>query len=268
MRICLPAGAKSKLDWSKERKLAESSSKPIVWEFDFGLFEGLLNSVDDRAQIETLGLAIDHFQSTLFPDFKSDSVVIYKGGLDWSKTILQYPRQLDLFRSWCVQHALDEENSQARRLYARDATMGLLQGLLMRFDADLKIVLEITPEDYLRPHEILQLTAREKWEHFVLNLADKELSDDQSELGLLLPSGSTYDSSKWLYIDSVIEQLRSSSTPLRLISETYLTNQWHGLERLLIEKNGVSVQGNRKLLGFIAAGGEVIDCKEFFGSHK
>jgi hypothetical protein len=267
MRICLPAGVRSNLDWSKQCEMArvaiENGAEGIVWEFDFGLFNELPSSVDDRGQIETLCLAIDHFQSTLFTEFKPLSVVLYSGGIDWSNSVLKFPKQRVLFDAWVEKHDFNGADRQIQRLYARDAVLDLFQALLARLDGDLNVILEFIPEADLLPHELLQLIAKEKWEHFSLVLGNHELSDPNAEVGILLPDGLVYDSSKWGYLDPLIELFRVNGTPVRLVSETYLTNQWHGMERIIVNRDVVSQLGNRKLLGFIAAGGEVVDLEEF-----
>jgi len=54
---------------------------------------------------------------------------------------------------------------------------------------------------------------------------------------------------------SLFEKLKE---PFRLIPEAFLTAEWEGLDRLFVFPKGVSESGKRMLLGFCAAGGEVV----------
>jgi len=50
-----------------------------------------------------------------------------------------------------------------------------------------------------------------------------------------------------------------SKEPVRVVFESQLSEQWTGLDRLLVLSDSLSTQGNRMLKGFQATGGEVFD---------
>lgn len=56
-----------------------------------------------------------------------------------------------------------------------------------------------------------------------------------------------------------IDKLLLDQVPFRIISEATLTSEWDGLEHLIVSSSAVSPQGIRKLRGFAAAGGIVVD---------
>jgi hypothetical protein len=50
-----------------------------------------------------------------------------------------------------------------------------------------------------------------------------------------------------------------------VISERYLNESWDGVDELLVLECAISQQGERKLRGFLAAGGEIIYVKNPIG---
>ncbi len=51
----------------------------------------------------------------------------------------------------------------------------------------------------------------------------------------------------------------------RIIPETYLTTEWHGLDYLIVDPDSLSSQGFRKLQGFCAAGGTIVSLGKIMG---
>lgn len=68
-------------------------------------------------------------------------------------------------------------------------------------------------------------------------------------LGLYLPEGDDLEE---------IEEILAKHV-VRIIPEEKLTEQWDGIEKLIVPNHLLSLTGRRKLLGFIAAGGEVVN---------
>ncbi len=82
--------------------------------------------------------------------------------------------------------------------------------------------------------------------------------------GLLLPCDSFIDISVLSHIDRAAEELQRKNIPFRLIAEERLTEQWDGLDQILVPSlEAISPQARRKLLGFVAAGGKLIGAEGF-----
>ena len=62
-------------------------------------------------------------------------------------------------------------------------------------------------------------------------------------------------------LDRIDRYLAALKTPYRVVFESLLSEQWEGLDSLTVWPDGLSVQGKRKLMGFRAAGGTVLDEK-------
>ncbi len=75
-------------------------------------------------------------------------------------------------------------------------------------------------------------------------------------LGLYLPKDLRIDAAVLAELDELIGILNADQTPFRIISEEKLTEQWDGIDKLIVPEVTSSV-GRRKLLGFIAAGGTI-----------
>ena len=78
------------------------------------------------------------------------------------------------------------------------------------------------------------------------------LSSRRLPLALLLPTTLC----GWEKISSVVEQL--GQLPFRTLPEQLLTQEWEGVEDLVVISSGLSERGRRKLCGFCAAGGRVV----------
>ncbi|MGE0670766.1 MAG: hypothetical protein AB7O89_07525, partial [Parachlamydiales bacterium] len=60
-------------------------------------------------------------------------------------------------------------------------------------------------------------------------------------------------------LDELLENLLQSGDPFRLVCEERLTEEWDGLDQLILFPGQTSPQGKRMVQGFIAAGGSIID---------
>jgi len=76
-------------------------------------------------------------------------------------------------------------------------------------------------------------------------------------LGLYLPKDKFLDVALIQEIDTLILKLNKNQLPFRIIPEEKLTEQWDGIDKLIVPGQAISEQGKRKLLGFIAAGGSI-----------
>lgn len=83
-----------------------------------------------------------------------------------------------------------------------------------------------------------------------------ELPDSEApKLGVCLPNSSLLPQANRLK-DWVLNCI-ANAVPFRVHSEALFQMEWDGLDELVIEPAALSDQGERKLLGFQAAGGQV-----------
>lgn len=101
-------------------------------------------------------------------------------------------------------------------------------------------------EDTTTPFlEVARRTSRSLFPRFEIRINGEPLPQE-GNVGFLLPSKG----------DALFATL--SPRP-RILTEEYLTSEWDGLDTLYIDSAALSKEGMRKVQGFRAAGGEVID---------
>lgn len=81
--------------------------------------------------------------------------------------------------------------------------------------------------------------------------------NEQVRIGVCLPSKQQYFPSKWKDLEKAFVALKEKNISFRVIPEATLTTDWDGLDYLIVSSENLSVQGQRKLQGFRAAGGIV-----------
>lgn len=101
-------------------------------------------------------------------------------------------------------------------------------------------------EDTMTPFlEVARRTSRALFPRFEIRINGEPLPQ-QGTVGFLLPSKG----------DALFATL--SPRP-RILTEEYLSSEWDGLDTLYVDSASLSKEGRRKVQGFIAAGGEVMD---------
>lgn len=93
-------------------------------------------------------------------------------------------------------------------------------------------------------NETLSPMQKAKFEHIHLTTE----APPSTSLGLYLPADADVE------LNGILER-----HSVRIIPEEKLTEQWDGIEKLIVPDHPISATGRRKLLGFIAAGGEVVN---------
>jgi hypothetical protein len=121
------------------------------------------------------------------------------------------------------------------------------------------LLFEIEPQ--IEATKALEMVSKEGFEHFKIALRGKELPiegyrwDDQglyqnsvkTSVGAVYPSTPNPRFEELLHIE-----------PVKVVFETFLAEQWDGLDRMHVLSDGLTTQGRRMLQGFAAAGGEVV----------
>lgn len=97
---------------------------------------------------------------------------------------------------------------------------------------------------------------------FIANSGNKQI-----RVGVCLPSKQQYFPSQWKDLENAFVALKEKNIPFRVIPEATLTTDWDGLDYLIVSSENLSVQGQRKLQGFRAAGGTVGSVKQAIAYH-
>ena len=253
--ISLDGQMLSELDWHGVREVAQSYIKKglkILWDFDFGLFDRLPLSLGNETQFLSLGLAIDHFLSTLWKPFEEETlgVNMYQGGIDFSGDF--------------------------------DACTDYLELLRNRFPEEIPVLVCVDASGVQSASDLAQLLNKERFERVHLAVRGgslpiqefawgkgcgqrgfiaRELCEvyarESARTGVLLPPLSEVTS--YQSLEGVFRELRF---PYRLIPEGSLTTEWDDLDYLVVNSQEVTPSGRRQLQGFCAAGGTIIEAGE------
>jgi hypothetical protein len=224
--IELPCQPHHDLNWSGELALAKEFKGKIVWYFNLGL-EDPFFPIEDQLRFSSIALALQQFTKDVWPNFQEQTLALclYRGLM--ADFIIYFQM---------LAHKLPDE-------------------------APIWLLFEV--ESHLPVSKALQLIFLEGFEHFKIALKGK-----------LLPlEGYRWDHEKIVYhplsvttgavfpteLDALsrFDSLLSRG-PVRVIPEAYLSEQWEGLDRLLVVSDSLTIQGGRMLKGFLATGGEVV----------
>lgn len=267
--IRLDAGARSDLDWSAEKAIAEACEEKIVWELD--LFSGMHRPLTNQTQCLSLGLALDHFRDTLWEAFqeRTAGIVLYRGTVHFDDTFPWDADQEKNLQGWLEElyGSVDWGSSEEMRkdpfghhllhLYCRDVIAGYLELLLGRLPPTLTPYILLDESVEPDPLQRAELTAEDRLQG--LKVWREEVV--QPSIGVCLPVMDLFPPQK----NSPLEQVFALRIPLRVIPEAHLITAWDGLDYLIVAPSLVSKEGKRKLQGFCAAGGCVISLEEKMG---
>lgn len=255
--ITCDARPSSTLDWRPLRTqalTAIASGKKILWFLDFGLFSELQKPLSDSGQFLNFSHAIDHFKDKIWSEFHKFSlgVALYRGDADYSS---QY-HSSEAFAEWCQERKVQVEDPLLKQLFARDVCAEYLVQLSQ------KILGEITTYaifDHLPEDPLLQalLTAPDRYEevqHYFTANKFQWKTEEEKPVGICMPSFSMADPSYLTPYRNLLQEIQDC----KLIPEDQLIAAWHGLDTLYVHKQAISSSGQRKIQGFIAAGGTVI----------
>ena len=274
--IRLPAGLNEDLDWTAIKTQAESvvaAGKCILWELDLGL-SSFVWTPDDLTAFHSFSLGIDHFCADLFPLFKEHTlgVALYRGKLDLSQ---RFPL------SWW-ESAFSESGASDYTTFCVGLLSDYLHRLVSILPADVIPFVFFDVTEFSSFPEVAHLLFQERFEYISLGLKGAKGphaglcweegdpaqgyvgAEEKKEvkivpaMGLFLPDDSQWDSSLSEQMELAISYLNGEGIPYRFIEEGKLTEQWDGLDQILVPSLAVvGLQAKRKFLGFIAAGGSI-----------
>lgn len=221
--IVLPARPSDSLNWFIPPE------GDLFFHFDLGL-EDTSFPWEDEMHFQALTLALTQFTEQVWPNCNErvKGALLYRGPA---------PAQADTFAYYCqmLAHKLPDE-------------------------LPLWLYLDVsTLSSPIFAHKILSST---RFEHFKLavkglpsyNGLNWEGEQNEAPRAICFPE-------ETFWTDSILKQLEilmaAQTAPFRVIHERLLTEEWEGVETLLVLEGAVSSQGERKLKGFHAAGGEI-----------
>lgn len=260
--IHLPARLSDDLDWTKQIALAQTiaaEGKFLLWEIDLGLCS-LQLTPEDSASFYSFSLALEQFSKKVWPVFQEQTfgTVLYRGSSDF----------LSIFPS-----SFWETESSDKQLHSTQLFSEYLHRLISFLpDLVLPFALIDLPGEISAARQA-QLFSRERFESICLGLRGSKTPfaglrwkegvlystlQEAASLGICLPYDDSIDEELLKNLDALVADLNCKGIPFRIAPEEKLMEEWDGLDKLVVFSNTLSPRGKRKLLGFSAAGGEVI----------
>lgn len=275
--IVLPSRLDCDLNWEAAFAQAEQcvqNEQSILWHFDFGLEEDSFD-INDETQFLSFTVAIDLFTKKIWQKFDKNTfgVCLYQGDLSFAQQ--GFKIEDSHFFEWCEEKHQDPQNPLSKSMFSLGVFAEYLHRLISFFP-DTVIPFACVDVNAWNSVGLLSvLLSKQRFEHVYLAVrgAKDYLSpvrwDHSGALSCVwvnepndavcIPEDLSCSPEVCARLDALFERLEAQQIPFRLIAEGRLTEEWDGIDRLYVLKGAVSVQGKRKLLGFAAAGGEVIE---------
>lgn len=280
----LPAQLSNDLDWSQEievAKLAVEAGKYILWEIDLGL-SSFQFMPEDSATFYSFTVALEEFSKKIWPEFQENTfgVVLYRGAFS--------SRQSFPMAYW--EEVFEEGSVSDYDLFCVQLLSEYLHRLISFLPESALPLAFIDVTEISSRSKVCQLFSKERFEYLHLALkgakapfsgicweegfsargwlgsvanTSKPLSE--ISVGVYLPKDEYIDALLLEQMDRLIIDLQGKEVLFRIVCEENLTEQWDGLDQLIVPSSALSVQGKRKLQGFIAAGGAILTLGEPIG---
>lgn len=247
--IRLPAQPHSDLNWELPIQEATQADQ-ILWELDLGLANPYF-PLEDELYFHALALALQTFSKDLWPQFsiKTKGAILYTGSSDFSLFFDWTEKQEANWILWKEDQPPNPE-PHLRRLFCFEAFIAYFQLLAHKLPDELSLILRLRPPSTGTPAQIHHLLSPERFEHFQVEI---EEMNQNGFVGVCFPETCSQEILERL--DTLLQKLGQ----VRVIPEALLTEKWDGLDTIYILQDTLTQRGRRKLLGFQAAGGEVIE---------
>ena len=90
---------------------------------------------------------------------------------------------------------------------------------------------------------------------------------DGANIAVCLPVDERCDVAFLSELDECLNALIQRGEAFRAVSEEFLTEEWGGVDRLIVFPHRMGATGKRKLLGFEATGGEIVCYEKLIGAE-
>jgi hypothetical protein len=259
--VRLPCQPHEDLQWT-----IPDTAKRLLWEFDLGLHRPFF-PLEDELHFQSLLVALKHFSNTIWPQVKERSLggILYRGSALFGEHFLWTDSQKEQFA---------QGGEESKNIFCRDAFSSYFQLLAHSLPDEMPLALCFDMRQISSRAEMLNLVSKERFEHFLLMLRTNQWPiptlcwDDRNiwvscmpkhSLGVCLPQTIFMRKERLLQFDQILDRLDAEGIAFRVIYEDFLSEQWEGLDEIYVcFPDVLSLQAQRKLQGFCAAGGKVL----------
>ena len=252
LHIYLDGGVRSSLDW-KGILATISPNSEIVCHLNLGLFSGLTRGLTNGMDFQALLLSLRHFRDAVWTPFQDQitRMILFEGSLDMS---VNFPWDATQEGNFAKSLNAQAPTPQLLRAYCLDAASEYIGLLVQSLPDGIPLELCLDASSIQDPFEKVLLLNPERFPRLKLHVTGAGqalIGDVKAAIALCLPATST--------MAPAVVHLEKKCIPYKLIPESELITSWDQLDILLYDSGLLSPQGQRKLLGFTAAGGLTLD---------
>lgn len=256
----------SNLDWKSAVDSAQkliSQGYKIIFDLDFGLFQEGWKGFTHQGYFQSSVFAMAHFSNTILPQFEESviAVIVAKLDLPFSK--------LDL-------KTCEEGESKSELAYA-NMTAHYLTLLCEELPYTLTRILLISSDKVSDPLLFSQCVINDYFDEFWLAIASsasyckwgvwQQGIGNSGFIGRTPPQEAPQPTTALLFSTAAHEQngfiqgihyLTEQNRPYKIIYEEAFTQEWQGIDTLIVTTKTASQATKRAIDGFRAAGGQTI----------
>jgi hypothetical protein len=235
--IRLDGRLRSSLDWNHQ--IQEANGKRVEWFCDLGLFDHLSQPLSNNMQFQSFKLSLEHFVEKIWEKFGAKGLYLYDGPLVFPSHLLESPI----------------DDARERALKARDIGADYLNLLTAFLPDDLPLYLRVETTQVSDPFLKQLLLASDPYERIELVQAP-EVFSKHAPTALCVPESLNRSLE---ILEEGFKKMEGLGKPWRPIPEGRLTLEWEGLDELYVLAGTQSPEGKRRVQGFQAAGGRVVE---------
>lgn len=250
--IELDARLSSDLKWD----VSPEKGCPLFWHLDFGFHEKL-PSFHQKGVLSSYLIAIEEFIERCLKPYMSETqgVYLFRGTLEQA---CQIQWSIDLEEDFLEWRKDLSELQDLRTYYEVQVFSEYLHRLAAALPDELKAIAAIDVTQCTSPSRLAQMLSLEHFSYVEVEAHEMYESHNDAAVGVALPLLSYNSDKTFDEIDQVLNSLREKEIPYRVIPESHLTEEWAGLDDLILFSQVISRQGIRKAQGFAAAGGRAV----------
>jgi len=266
--ISLSARLHDSLKWQEEKtltqELIERGESPFL-EIDLGIALGEIDFTDEAVFL-SLQIALDQFLSQFQEELiKTKGISLYRGTADFSKVVIWNEDHQTHFEEWIsslskisVRPPSSLVQEHLFRVFCARLTSEYLHRLASLLPDTIPVWMTLDVGNLPQDASLYHLLSKERFSHLHLDVRGSSIQmKEPISHGICFPADEAYHPDIFESLTALMKRLQKEGIPFRIISEEYLTESWDGLDTIHVIKNSLTTRGDRKLAGFIAAGGEV-----------
>jgi hypothetical protein len=242
--IRLDGRMRSDLNWSDALDQLEKGMH-YEWMLDLGLFEAGGKPLSNQMQFMSLKLSLEHFVEKVWNVIGSDckGLCLYDGPLIFAEN------------QESIQPLLGYPEDVCKALNARDIAADYLNLLTGPLPDDLRVFIRLNTDLVEDLTLKMLLLSQEPFERLEI-VANPNPFPQSATHAFCLPS---LQLTTFAELKEAVDAMERMNVPWRSIPESRLTLDWDGLDTLYVLEGAISSEGRRKIQGFVAAGGEVVN---------